>query len=89
MKKKEKLKSVVKPTKNQILISDLELRQISGTPSSGFLPQYQGRTITTNGGKDSAEMTETNTIWGTKTEVDSLSGETTPWIEKQCTGCVA
>ena len=84
MKKAEKLKSSIKLTNNQILLRELELRQVSGTSMSGFSPGgSQNRDISTNGGKDCAEMTETRTRWDTYTVVDFLSGETTPWIDAQ------
>jgi len=74
MKKKEKLKDEVArrkttntQTNNQILLSDLELGQVSGPPKSGFLPGGTGRiSDTTNfGGATGADwciVTE-NSAW--------------------------
>jgi len=82
MKKKEKLKAVVKPNYNQIVLSELEIRQVMGKPKSGGFNCPQFKTVRTNLNRDEAEITETKTIWGLQARVDCVSGDTTPWIEK-------
>ena len=75
MKKKEKLKKIPTsqssansgPNINSILLRDLELRQVSSSPKSGFSPIGQGKVVSTfrNGhvGGDELTITEERSKW--------------------------
>ena len=88
MKKKEKIKKTISPrlgsesnqNRNSIILSDLELRQGSGIPTSEFIPNSEVP-VSTNNNKDTLWVTEKKKLWHTEYHNDGFVGEVTPWIE--------